>query len=455
MARRPPGPRDFWLGATFARRFRHDPLGFITELGQTYGDIAAFRMGPIQAYFLNQPQWIHELLVAQHKQFRRPAWLVKPLAKLDGQGLVLTDGDLWQRQRRLVTPAFASKRFDGYGQTIVAHTQRLIHGWSAGSVLEIGAEMTRLTLSIIAKTLFDVEVAERAAHLGEAVRAISESYMREAGNPIQLPDWLPLPGKRRKRWAMKTLDDLVWEILRERRAQGEDRGDLLSMLLLAVDEAGDGSRMSERQARDEAITLFNAGHDTTAAALAWTWYAIARHPRVEAKLAAELDSVLGTRPATAADVAHLPYTQMVIKESLRLYPPTWAMFPREAVEATEIGGYSIAKGGWVYTFPFVTHRDPRYFADPLVFDPERFSPERAGEFPAHAYFPFGGGPRICVGAAFATMEMVLILATIVRRFRVQLTDPTHEVEPEPLIAMRPKGGLHVSLTAREAMACTA
>ncbi len=451
-SRYPAGPKDFFLGATFARRLRNDPLQFITELGRTYGDIAYFRLGPIRAYVLNHPQLIRELLVTKHKSFRRPPWLVRPLSKIDGQGLVLSEGELWQRQRRLVQPAFGSKRFEPYAHTIVEYTRRTVDRWVGHASLDIADEMTRLTLELISKILFDVDVSEETARLGEAVRVISQTYVREAGNPLQLPDWLPLAAKRRKRWAIQTIDQMIRGIIARRRASCEDHGDLLSMLLLAVDEEGDSRGMSDEQARDEAVTLFNAGHDSTAAALAWIWYAVASHPGVEAKLVEEIDSVLTGRPAEFGDVARLPYTEMVVKEALRLYPPTWALFPREAIADVEIGDVSIGRGSWVYAFPYVTQRDPRFFEDPEKFDPERFGPGRIDKIAPYAYFPFGGGPRVCVASSFAMMEMVLIVATVLQTFRLRLASDQHEAEPEPLIAIRPKGGLRVTLSRRAELA---
>ena len=240
--------------------------------------------------------------------------------------------------------------------------------------------------------------------------------------------------------------------IRKRRESGQDQGDLLSMLLLAVDEEGDGRGMTDEQARDEAMTLFNAGHDTTAAALAWVWYMVATNPAIEARLIEEIDSVLGGNTPVLADAGRLPYVEMVIKESLRLYPPTWSLVPREVVDPFELNGYPIAHGSWVYIFPFVTQRDPRFFANPLSFDPERFSAERSEQIPQHAYIPFGGGPRVCIGEKFAMMEMVLIVATVLQKVRVTLAADQGEVEPEPLIAIRPKGGLRVAISRRSKLA---
>jgi cytochrome P450 len=411
-------------------------------------------MGPLRSYVLNEPRLIHELLVTKHKFFRRPPLMMRPLAKIDGQGLVLSEGELWRRQRRLVQPAFSTRRFDRYADITVDYTRRMLARWAQGGELNIADEMTRLTLEIIAMTLFGSELAGQTTQLGAAVRIFSEQYVREAGNPFHWPDWMPLPAQRAKRQAIAMLDQMIRGIIRQRRATGEDRGDLLSMLLLAVDEEGDGRGMSDQQARDEAMTLFNAGHDSTAAALAWTWYLVARHPEVQVRLAAEADAVLAGRPATYADVAELSYTQMVVKESLRLYPPTWSLLPREATTSVEIGDYTIPPKAWVYVFPWVTQRDPRFFENPLQFDPERFSPQRVERIPKDAYLPFGGGPRVCIGAAFATMEMVLIVASVLAQFRLRLAAGQPDAEPEALIAIRPRGGVRLSIERRAAPALT-
>ncbi len=448
MSQYPPGPKDFLLGATIARRFRKQMLAFVTEMGRNYGDISYVRMGPLRAYFVNSPPLIREVLVGKHKHFCRPKWMTKPLSKIDGNGLVLSDGPFWLRQRRLAAPAFSTRRFDGYAEVTVRFTQQMLAGWNGGVTCDMAEEMTHLTLDIIANTLFGVDLGDRAPSLGEAVRTFSESFVQDAGNPFGAPDWVPTARNRRKRQAIDTVDQLVRGIIRQRRTSGEDRGDLLSMLLLAVDEEGDGRGMTDEQVRDEAVTLFNAGHDSTAAALAWIWYLVAKHPEVQAQLVEEVDRALAGRTAAYADLPQLPYVEMVVKEALRLYPPTWILLPREVVEPLELGGYTIPRGSWIYTSPWVTQRDPRFFDDPLKFDPGRFAPDRVEKIPPFAYFPFGGGPRVCIGSNFATMEMILIVASVLQKFRVQLAAGQGDVEPEALISIRPKGGLRMSLERR-------
>lgn len=448
MPRVPPGPRGGFFGLSLARRFVADPLGFITDVGRTYGDIAYFRMGPIRAALVNHPDLIREVLVTKGKLFLKEQRTLNALRQVDGEGLVITEGDFWLRQRRLLQPAFHSRRMPGYAATIVDRTRRVLDRWQPGRPLNIVDEMTHLTLEIIAKAFYDVELTGKAARLGEAVHVLSEAFYNEVSSIIPIPDWLPIPSKRRKKWAIKTIDDLIWGTIRERRAAGQDRGDLLSMLLLAVDEEGDGTGMTDRQARDEAVTMFNAGHDSTAAALAWVWHLIGTHPEVERKLLDETARVLGDRPATAEDLPRLEYTERVVRESLRLYPPVWTLFVRVALTDVELGGYTIPKGSWVYIFPWVTQRDPRFFENPEVFDPDRFAPGRVEKIPQYSWIPFGGGPHVCIGQSLALNEMILVLPTILQRFRLVAVPNQPPVVPEALLAIRPKGGLQMVPTPR-------
>ena len=420
MPRYPPDQRRPCLGLNLARRFRKRPLEFITEIGRTYGDMAYFRMGPIRVYFVNNPQLIREVLVTKHKSFRRPAWLVAGrLSKIDGNGLVLSEGDFWLRQRRLVQPAFATKRFDGYAQATVEYTRRMLDRWTRRHV---AGHCRRNDATDAGDHRQDV-VRRRAAKarppsLGEAVRIVSETLRRaKPAIPCTCPTGCPLPSKRRKRWAIRTLDDLVWDVIRQRRASGEDRGDLLSMLLLAVDAEGDGRGMSDVQARDEAMTLFNAGHDSTAAALAWIWYLVAGHPAVEARLVEEVDTVLagrarhvrrrgavavyrnGRQGIAAALSAHLG----PVSARSRRPPSSWAAtrFPRRA---------------WVVRLS-LRHapRPPVLRESRRSSTPSDLRPAASDKIPQYAYFPFGGGPRVCIGNTFATMEMILIVATVLQK----------------------------------------
>jgi cytochrome P450 len=315
--------------------------------------------------------------------------------------------------------------------------------------MEIGQEMTDLTLEIIAKTMFDAEISAEASDLGRAVAILSEIAVKEMESPLTVPDWLPLAEKRRKRWAMERLDATVRRFVSERRASGADKGDLLSMLLLAVDEEGDGGRLTDEQARDQAMTLLIAGHDTTAAGLTWLFYCLAREPQAAARVHQELDAVLGGRAPTGDDLPRLSYTERVVKETLRLYPPAIAVFMRQALADVEIAGYTLARNSLVQVFPYICQRDPRWFPKPETFDPDRFLPERQQTLPPFAYFPFGGGPRVCIGKGFAMMEMTLVAATLLQHLKVELAGGQEEAQPVALMSLRPRGGVRLRWTRRE------
>lgn len=440
----PPGPRDWCFGLALGRRLRTRTLEMMTDLSRNYGDLTSLRLGPYHVYSVNHPALVREVLVSKAKQFPKAARSTRILSQFDGRGLTVTHGDFWLRQRRLVQPAFHARRMGRYAEIAVEFTRRRAGRWRPGVVYNVADEMTDLAIEVIVKALFDVEVGDQLDHLREAVAVFSETLFREISAPLVLPDWLPLPAKRRKRWAIRTVDAVVRDIIQARRATGEDRGDLLSMLLLAVDEAGgDGARMTDEQARDEAVALFRGGHDTTAAGLAWVWYLLARHPEVEARVLREVDAVLQSRPATYADLPRLPYTEMVVKEALRLYPPIWALFGREAVAEVELGGFVLPPGAQLLILPWGIHRNPRFFENAEGFDPDRFGPDRVRGLTPDAYIPFGLGPHVCIGAGFATMQMVLTVATVLQSFRWALAPGRGPVEPEPHVAIRPRGGLHM------------
>jgi cytochrome P450 len=437
----PPGPKTGYFDWSLARRLQNERLDFPLELARTYGDFLHFSLGPVHLYFANHPDLVKEVLVTRGKSFRKLPRLIRALREVDGNGLVLSEGDFWLRQRRLVQPAFSPKRFDGYAKTIVDCARQAVESWAARSEIDVPLEMRRLTLAIVARTLFGADISGSEEALGAATETISEIVTEQTGRMIQLPIWVPTAENRRKRQAIEVVDRVIRRIIRERRASGEDRGDLLSMLLAAVDEEGDGTGMTDEQARNESITLFNAGHDTTASGLTWTFYLLATHPEIADRVREEVLTVLQDRPATYGDWPALAYTTRVVKESLRLYPPTWALIPRVATQKVTIGGYELPKGAWVYIYPWVMHRDPRFFPDPERFDPDRFVSERADAIPQHAYIPFGAGPHVCIGNTFATMEMALALATIVPQCRLSMPAEHPPVVPDALIAIRPRDGL--------------
>jgi cytochrome P450 len=426
---------------------RRDPLGFLRSLALRYGDVVRFRMGPREAFLLNDPELIREVLVNQDRRFTKGPGL-RVAARLLGQGLLTSEGDFHRRQRRLAQPAFHRQRVAAYGRVMVDYSAEAEQSWRDGQPLDLAEEMRALTLRIAAKTLFDTEVA---SEIGEISDALHESLrlFQWATLPFaaRLEPFLPSLTRRFNR-ARARLDATVYRIIAERRASGEDRGDLLSMLLLAQDEDGDGAGMTDLQVRDEAMTLLLAGHETTANALAWTWLLLARNPEAEARLHEELDRVLEGRPPEAGDMARLPYTRAVFAEAMRCYPPAWIVV-RQTAEACPLASFTLPAGSVVMMSPWVTHHDPRWYPDPFRYDPSRWSPEAAAERPKFAYYPFGGGSRLCIGEQFAWMEGVLVLAAIARRWTFREM-PGHRVEPQPLITLRPRPAIRVTATRRKA-----
>lgn len=440
-AKVPPGPpNDSWSG--FYRAYSRNPLEYLTRLQREFGDVVMLRAFNYKVYYLSHPDFIEQLLVTQARKFAKGR-ILKANRRLFGNGLLISEGDFWLRQRRLAQPAFHRARVVSYGETMVRFTERLLAEWRDGETRDIHAEMMRLTLQIVAKTLFDADVAGDTKEVGHALEAIS-ALNSDFRRLVLTPPWLPTPTNLRAILATRKLNRIIYRIIADRRRHPRDTGDLLSMLLSAQDE--DGSRMTDRQLRDETITLFLAGHETTAIALSWTWWLLAQNPEAEAKLHAELDSVLAGRSPHPDDLPKLPYTEKVITEALRLYPPAWGI-PRMALEDVEIAGYTIPKGSGVSVSSWVVHRDPRWFEDPLVFRPDRWDADLHKRLPRFAYFPFGGGPRQCIGNAFALMEAQLLLAAIAQKFRFRLV-PDHPVEPQASITLRPKHGIRAVLASR-------
>lgn len=441
----PPGPKSKFFGLDIGSRFAKDPLPMAQAFQREYGDIAYMKLATFHYYVVSNPDMIHEVLVKKAKSFHKWERQKKIFGKFNGNGLVNSDGDFWRRQRKLMQPVFHHQRIAGYADEMVNIAHAHVTQWRAGQTLNITEQMAQITRDIVAKTLFGTNVAAETEQIGEAMHIIQEMAFREFSEIVHVPDWLPIPSKRRERDAIHFMYTIIQRFIDERRADTIDRGDLLSMLLLSEDE--NGERMSDQQARDEAMTLFIAGYETTSTALSWVFYRSLAHPEVREKLQAEIDALGGVAP-TMSDLARLHYTEMVIKETLRLYPPTWS-FPREAIEDVTIGAYDVPKGGIVTLYPFLVHRDARYFDDPLAFKPERFSAENEATIHKYAYFPFGGGPRVCIGNAFAMMEMRLILATVFQHWNLTLVS---QQEPEllPLVTLLPKGGVPVTVKAREA-----
>ena len=420
-----------------------NPLDYFTKVAREYGDIAGLRVLNFRSIFINQPDLIEEVLVTNARKYSKGR-VLRANRHVFGEGLLTSEGDFWLRQRRLAQPAFHRARIASYAATMVEYTQRMLNGWRGGEARDAHQEMMRLTLQIVGKTLFDADVERDAQDVGKSLELLLEigANFRRA---IFVPHWLPTPTNLRVKREVAQIEKILYRIIGERRASGRDAGDLLSMLLCAQDE--DGSRMTDRQLRDEAITLFLAGHETTASTLSWTWWLLAQNPAVEAKLHAELDAVLGDPGPSLDDLPKLAYTGHVITESLRLYPAAWGM-ARLAIEDHEIAGYPVTKGMGVAMAQWVVHRDSRWYDAPEEFRPERWENDLWKRLPRFAYFPFGGGPRQCIGNVFALMEATLILATIARKFRLRLV-ANHPVAPLASITLRPRHGVRVILEPRE------
>jgi cytochrome P450 len=442
---RPPGPKRQLLGGNFLA-FRRNALDFLQRAAHEYGDIVYFRMGPQEVFFLNHPDYVRDVLVTHHQNFIKGRALQRA-KRLLGLGLLTSEGEFHRRQRRLAQPAFHRQRVASYASVMTDYGARTRERWQDGETLDISHEMMRLTLAIVGKTLFDADVEEEAQEIGQALTDVMNLF-----DVLLLPfseylDKLPLPQTRRFHKARERLDATIYRMIEERRRSRQDRGDLLSMLLIAQDEEGNTGRMTDEQVRDEALTIFLAGHETTSNALTWTWYLLSQHADVEAKLHEEIDAVLGSRLPTTDDVPRLRYTEMVLAESMRLYPPAWAL-GRLAINDYEVGGYRLPARSLILLSQYVAHRDPRYFPDPTRFDPERWTPEARESRPQYSYFPFGGGPRRCIGEGFAWMEGILLIATLAQHWRLRLV-PDHPVKLNPVITLRPKHGMRMSVVRRQ------
>lgn len=428
--------------------FRRDALGFLRTMRARHGDVVGVRIGPMRATLLSHPDHVEDILVTRNRLWQKDKFLHIALAPVLGQGLLNSEGDFWRKQRRLAQPAFHRDRIAGYGAIMVDHATRLAHEWRDGEVRDVHKDMMRVTVDIVSAALFGASVGARADDVAEAIDAV----LQVISDPLELflPVLKRLPTRQRRRYArgIRNLDAIIYGVIEARRGATEETADLLSMLLHARDE--DGSRMSDKQLRDECMTLFLAGHETTAINLSWTWDLLSRYPAARAKLERELDEVLDGRPATTADLPALRFTSHVIAESLRMYPPAWSM-GRDAREDVVLdGGWSIPRGEQVWFCPWSIQRDPRWFDDPDAFRPERWEGDLAKKLPRYAYFPFGGGPRFCIGQAFAQMEAVLLLATLAQSVRVEVLRPGPV--PDPSVTLRPRRGVRARLTRRRGRA---
>ncbi len=449
-AKQVPGPGGHFLLGNLPD-YKDDPLDFLLNLAQEYGDISHFRFMGTSAILLNHPDYIKHVLQDNNRNYNKDTVDYDMLRPVVGNGLLTNDGEDWLRQRRLIQPAFHRRQIDRFGRLMVQAADEMLAAWNGRSQpndpVDIAQAMMRLTLRIVGEALFGIDLSGEANEVGAAFTYINEDLSSRLIDGYFIPLPIPTPRNLRFHEAKSKLDHVVAEIIQERRREKEERDDLLALLLNARDEET-GTGMDDEQMHDELITLLLAGHETTAVALSWTFYLLSEHPKVRQKLEAEVDQVLNGRLPTIDDLPELTYTHQVLQESMRLYPPAWAI-SRKAIEADTIDDYYIPQGAMIVLSPYTMHRHPRYWTNPEGFDPERFRPEAAKDRPHFAYFPFGGGPRLCIGADFAMTEAQLVLTAVTQRYRLNLV-PGHPVKPSPLITLRPKEGLQMTLHQRSA-----
>lgn len=436
--KRAPGPRGHRVwGSTVD--FQTNQLGFCTGLREKYGHVARFSVAFHEWVQISDPEAVHEILVKRPDLFLKPKVNKQIFGEFLGKGVLSADGAAWKQQHKLLLPAFHKRRIDAYGEVMAEFTDQMIAGWKEGQRIDFCHEMTELTLGIVAKTLFDAEVrGAQAETVREAMKVINQVLVDHIELPIPVPKWWPSKKNRRKQRAIADIDRIVQGIIDERRRTGEDHGDLLSMLIQAEDEVG--NKMTDTQVRDESMTLFFAGHETTAHALTWCWYLLGSHPEVVAKMQAEVAAACADRLPTLEDLPQLGYIDQVFKEAMRILPSVWT-FMREPAEDVVIGGYLVPKGAYVFISPYVMHNNPEYFPEPDVFRPERFTKEFEHSLPKAAYVPFSMGPRVCIGKNFALMEARLILATLIQRGVEPRIVPGYEPIKNPRLSLSPKNGL--------------
>ena len=441
----PPTLRRAFPGKYFLE-LQRDRLGFLQRAAAECGDVTRISMGRGHAFVLTHPDDIRDVLVTNKRNFMKGRGLQRA-KRLLGEGLLTNEGEAHLRQRRLAQPAFHRERIAGYAQTMASYADRTRAEWKEGERLDIGREMMELTLAIAGKTLLNADVEKETRVIGDSMTEVMRLF-----NIAMLPfaeyfDKVPLPWNVRFERAKARLDETIYRVIAERRRTGIDQGDLLSMLMLAQDAEGDGGGMTDEQLRDEAMTIFLAGHETTANALTFTWYLLSQHPEVEARLHKEVDTVLGGRTPTMEDVPKLPYVRMVFAESMRLYPPAWTLGYR-SVDEYEVRGFRMPPNTFVLMPQFIVHRDPRWFPDPLRFDPERWQPGTHSDRPRFAYFPFGGGVRQCIGEQFAWTEAILVIAMLAQRWRLTMA-PGTEMVVQPSFTLRPRDPVVMTVERRD------
>lgn len=439
----PPGPKARYP-MQFVVELAKDRIGLFKKMAEM-GDVTHLDVWKEELTLVQDPDLIKQVLVTNQKNFVK-GYALERVKVLLGEGLLTNEGESHLRQRRLAQPAFHKQRIEAYAGVMGAYADRISAEWTDGGMRDIHEDMMRLTLGVAGQTLFDEDVDGDASDVAQALDLSLRMFDLALLPGGTLLEYIPIPWVKKVHAARQKMDDLIFRMIRERRQDMTDRGDLLSMLIASQDSE-DGTGMSDKQLRDEIVTIMMAAHETTAIALSWTWYLLSQNPEVEARLHAEVDSVLADGHApTLEDYSKLTYTRKVFSESMRLYPPAW-MLERRALNDCEIGGYKVKKGTMVMMSQFLMHRDPRWWDNPESFDPERWNPDKVAERPKFAYFPFGAGTRICIGEQFAWMEGILLIAAISRKWKFE-HDPTHQVAMDPLVTLRPKYGMRMKFSKR-------
>ncbi len=441
----PPGPKGNLLTGN-AHDFFTDRLGTLTRGREEFGDVVAYRIGPMRGVVVSRPELIEEVLVHKAKSFKKDV-MSHMLHPATGDGIFLSEGEFWKRQRRMVTPTFHKQKIALYADVMVSYQETMCEWWSEGGERDVVPDIMETALGIATKTLFSVDIdCELGRTLSAAMTEVMTAVAMRITSTLPLPEFVPTPLMLRLKRAVAELDKIVYQFIEERKTGQCSPDDLLSLLLDARDHEGDGTGMTDRQVRDELMTIFMAGFETTSLSLAWMCHLLATHPEIQSRLRREVIEVLGEGRPTAADYLQLRYTEGVVNETLRLYPPV-AMIGREALVDLELGGFHIRKGTAVWPTPWITHRDPQLWDMPLEVRPERWTSEARAQRPKHSFFPFGGGPHNCVGRMYAMMEMVLGIAIIVRKFELEPM-PGKEPHPFPGYTIRPEPGVTVKLVPR-------
>lgn len=439
----PPGPRGHWLIGSL-RDVSADRLAFFRRCFEEYGDAASFRMANRRGILLSHPDDIERVLVTENRRFGKN-FALRLMRPLLGNGLILAEGDAWLRQRRLIQPAFSKQQIESYAPAMVSATCTFISDWQTGDVRNIHSEMMQLTMDIAGRTLLGVDATGQFGGVRESLEGVMEDFLARFRRAIPIPFWLPTPGNLRLKRHIARLHGILQKLIEQRRASSTPSGDFLSLLIRARDE-GDGSGLSDKQLRDEVMTMFLAGHDTTANALSWTWWLLGQNPEVQQRLRDEVDAALSGREATAADVPKLPLCENILRESMRLYPPAYVV-GRRAIEDCTIGEYFIHKGTNVLMSSWVVHRDPRWYDRPDEFLPDRWADGLLSRIPKYAYFPFGGGPRACIGNNFAMQEGVLVIATMAQQLELS-TVTLPPIKLLPAITLKPGQPLEMKVHRR-------